>query len=84
MACLSARAWRVQLAIQLTLRGQVGDDDAERTQNACAEPPSQRARMRFLEKSSVLEFSDHCTPMPGVGVDHHGVVARTWPVPAAS
>ena len=31
-------------------------------------PPSQRARIRFLLKSSALEFSDHCTPMPSVGV----------------
>jgi hypothetical protein len=30
--------------------------------------PSQRARIRFLLKSSAVEFSDHCTPMPGVGV----------------
>ena len=29
-----------------------------------AKRPSQRARMRFLLKSSALLFSDHCTPTP--------------------
>ena len=47
--------------------------------------PSQRARMRFLEKSSALEFSDYCTPMPWESVSIiTAPCARTWLVPAAS
>ena len=47
--------------------------------------PSQRARIRFLAKSSVLNVSDHCTPTPMVSVSTTTAsTASTWPTPAAS
>jgi hypothetical protein len=46
--------------------------------------PSQRARIRFLLKSSALEDSDHCTPDTlAVGVDHDGIAGQHVTPPAA-
>ena len=54
--------------------------------------PSQRARIGFLAKSSVLDVSDHCTPTPGCRCrprrhqwparDPHQQPPRRWPPPA--
>ena len=46
--------------------------------------PTQRARIRFFAKSSVLDVSDHCTPTPMVSVSTTSAsVASAWPTPAA-
>ena len=45
-----------------------------RTRRPARTGPSQRARIRFLLKSSALEFSDHWTRTPSVfGVEHDGI-----------